>query len=349
MNTISQLEPSQNNWKNQAIECGNALRYLRKENEEYIAKLEKQEKANQKLTRSNEQTQAEKRKIEGLVKDYSHTLANEIHPQNILNVADTLKQQGLKKEALLLYKAYRGEIFIWHQNELLLTKYRNASQFRQKVLENRAEANSDSPEDTTVSQILNDALEKATLNFLDKTKYKVLREVRRRMFSDNLDSLSEYYDQFVNQVSLDKQEPLKWVSKNLMPIELSDWSEKWAQIRLQKYKCTEALLHKHFYELFINIYKYSDFKGVELRFFEDTLDERAYLCSEWTNRYEENKSISTGNGLEGIKEDLKSLNEGGLSLDEQDDTEQKKFSVNLHIQEELLYLPPVLFDVELPI
>jgi TPR repeat protein len=268
---------------------------------EDIVKLDEQEKTNQELEQKNQQIRAEKRKLEGLVRDYSHTLANEIHPQTIRNVAETLKQQGLKKEALLLYKAYRGEIFIWHQNELLLTQYRDSGQFRQKVLENRVEANSDSATDTRVYDIVNEALEKATANFLDESKYKTLQKVRRRMFGNNPTPLSERYQQFINQIVLEGQQPLEWVNNNLMPIQLSEFSEKWSQLRLQKYKCTEALLHKHFYELFLNTYKYSDFNGLHIRFFESQLEEKPYLFSQWTNCYQDNQSISTGNGLKGIK------------------------------------------------
>ena len=124
------------------------------------------------------------------------------------------------------------------------------------------------------------------------------------------------------------------------------FSEKWAQLRLEKNKYTEALLHKHFYELFINAYKYSDFNGLEIRFFENNLEEKAYLFSQWTNSYEDNNSISTGNGLEGLKAELESLNEGAISLFRQDDN--KTFSITIAIQEQLLYLPPVLFEVKLP-
>ncbi|OQY44905.1 MAG: hypothetical protein B6247_29625 [Candidatus Parabeggiatoa sp. nov. 2] len=326
---------------------------------EDIAKLEEQEKAkqaleqknkeiekkNQALERQNKQIQAETQKLERILRDSSHMLANEIHPHNIMNVAETLKEQGLKKEAMLLYKAYRGEIFISHQNELLLAQYRDSDQFRQKVLGNRAEANSDSATDTSVYAILNEALEKATSNFLDKSKYKALQKVRRRIFGDNTNLLEERHQQFVNKIYLEEQKALEWVNNNLMPIR-SDFSEKWAQLRLEKNKYTEALLHKHFYELFINAYKYSDFNGLEIRFFENNLEEKAYLFSQWTNSYEDNNSISTGNGLEGLKAELESLNEGAISLFRQDDN--KTFSITIAIQEQLLYLPPVLFEVKLP-
>jgi len=81
------------------------------------------------------------------------------------------------------------------------------------------------------------------------------------------------------------------------------------RVKLKKNGYTETVLYGYFQELFLNVFKYSDDQPLRLRFYEQNRNKVTYLVSSWENTYLNNTTISTGNGLEGIREDLRMLND----------------------------------------
>ena len=111
------------------------------------------------------------------------------------------------------------------------------------------------------------------------------------------------------KTNFENQEALSWIHNHLRPIQLLEFSAAWEQVQLKKNGYTEALLYSYFHELFLNVFKYSDDQPLRLRFYEQNTDQVAYLVSSWENTYLNNTTTSTGNGLEGIREDLRMLND----------------------------------------
>lgn len=156
-------------------------------------------------------------------------------------------------------------------------------------------------------------------------------------------SLKKLQHDFESQLFFANKETLTWVHNNLLPIQLLEFSAQWEKIKLKKNGYAEALLYDYFNELFFNAFKYSDYQQIKLRFYEQQLDGVTYLVSTWENAYIDNTSISTSNGLEGIRDDLQMLNENAkiFSLQMIDNKTQKTFIVTLFLRQDLLIFEQV--------
>jgi tetratricopeptide (TPR) repeat protein len=276
------------------------------------------------------------KKMQKIVQQYTHTLGNTIFPRNLLEVARKLGDStDFKKESLLLYSAYDAEVFIIHQSELLRYKYvaQNSEQFRNLIRQDISLSNNEPA--TNIEQILNNALKRVILRFLNYAKFN---EIRKRVLAQRSLSLLELQHSFEEQIFFKNQLSLDWVDANLFPIKV-DFSKNWQSVKLKENGFAESLLFGYFYELFFNIFKYSDYQGVELQFDDQEIDGCAYLVSKWKNSYVDNTSIGTEMGLESIQEDLRQLHDSeneATTLQKNNNANEKIFQVILPLRKDLL-------------
>jgi len=262
------------------------------------------------LEKNNQQLQANQNRLQKIVRQYTHTVGNTLFPETLYYLAQKLKKKvEFRQEALLLYDAYHAEVSIRHQSELLRIKHLTQSPkafrdlIRQDILRsNRVESA------TNIKLILNDALERVTARFLNEN-YAKLNQVRERILNQLNVSLAQLRQDFESQLFIENKEALDWIHKHLRPIQMLEFSEAWKQVKLKKNGYTEALLSGYFQELFLNVFKYADDQPLRLRFYEEKREQVTYLASSWENSYLNNTPVSTGNGLEGIREDLRMLND----------------------------------------
>jgi hypothetical protein len=277
-------------------------------------------------------------RLQNIVKQYTHSLGNTIFPETLYNIAQKLKKHvEFKEESLLLYDAYHAEVSILHQSELLRIKHvtQDSELFRALICQERLFSDSVEPS-TNIKHILNYALERMTARFLNEN-YAKLEKIRERVLHNRHLSLQELRQNFETQI-LFEEEPLKWVQQHLLPIQLVEFSEQWENVKLKKNGYAEALLYSYFDELFLNVFKYSDYQWLKLRFYEQEIGDVTYLVSTWENAYIDNTSISTGNGLEGISDDLRILNDSEnetTTLQVVNDKAQAIFRVTLFFRKEL--------------
>jgi len=279
-----------------------------------------------------------KNQMQKMVRQYTHTLGNTIFPGNILEVAKKLRDfADFKKESLLLYNAYDAEVFILHQSELLRQRHiaQNPEEFRDFIRQDISL--SDKKPVTNIEQILNDALKRVISRFLDEN-YAKFNEIRQWVLAERGFSLLELRQNFEEQIFFKNQSSLHWVHNNLFTIKV-DFSTNWQSIKLKENGFAEALLQGYFYELFFNIFKYSDYQGIKLQFDEQEIDGCAYLISKWKNSYVDNTQLGTGKGLENIQEDLRQLHDSkneAITLQRSNHSDTKIFQVILPLRKDLL-------------
>jgi hypothetical protein len=262
------------------------------------------------LQKTNKRLQANQNRLQKIVRQYTHIVGNTLFPETLYHLAQKLKKNvEFRQDSLLLYDAYHAEVSIRHQSELLRIKHLTQSPkpfrdlIRQDILRpNRVEMA------TNIKQILNEALERVTARFLNQN-YAKLNAVRERILNQLNVSIEQLRQDFETQLFIENQEALTWIHNHLRPIQLLEFSAAWEQVKLKKNGYTEALLYGYFQELFLNVFKYSDDQPLRLRFYEQNRNKVTYLVSSWENTYLNNTTISSGNGLEGIREDLRMLND----------------------------------------
>jgi tetratricopeptide (TPR) repeat protein len=281
-----------------------------------------------------------KNRMQKVVQQYTHALGNNIFPESLSKVARKLKGYSeFQEESLLLYKVCDAEVFIIHQSELLRHKYiaQNPGQFRDLICEDILLSDNNLETATNIERILNDALKRVTELFLDDN-YAKLNRVRKQVLAQHSLYLPKLRQHFESQIFFENQSSLNWVHANLFTI-TTDFSKNWKSVKLKKNGFAEALLQGYFYELFFNIFKYSDYQGIELQFDEQEIDGCPYLISRWKNSYMDNTRIGTGNGLNYIREDLCLLHDSeneATTLQRSDNLSQKNFQVTLPLRKNLL-------------
>jgi len=281
-----------------------------------------------------------KDRMQKMVQQYTHTLGNTIFPEIISKVAQKLKDcTEFQKESLLLYNAYDAEVFIRHQSELLKYRYiaQNPVQFRDFIRQDILLSDDNLETATNIEHILNDALKRVTERFLDDN-YAKLSRIRKRILAQHRLSLPKLRQNFESQIFFENQSSLNWIHTNLFTI-TTDFSQTWKSVKLKENGFAEALLQGYFNELFFNIFKYSDYQGIELQFDEQEIDGCTYLVSILKNFYVDNTCIGTGNGLDDIREDLRRLHDSeneATTLQRRDDSSQKIFQVTLPLRKDLL-------------
>jgi tetratricopeptide (TPR) repeat protein len=280
-----------------------------------------------------------KDRLQKMVQRHTHMLGNTISPESLSKVARKLDCTEFQQESSLLYDAYDAEVFILHQSELLKNQYlaKNPVQFRDFIRQDILLSDDNLETATNIEHILNDALKKVTKRFLDDN-YAKLNRVRKQVLAQHRLSLPKLRQDFESQRFFENKSSLNWVHVNLFTI-TTDFSKNWKSVKLKENGFAEALLQGYFYELFFNIFKYSDYQGVELQFDEQEIDGCPYLISIWKNSYMDNARIGTGNGLNYIQEDLCLLHDSeneATTLQRSDNLSQKFFQVTLPLRKDLL-------------
>ncbi len=306
--------------------------------EEQLALKEKLEgqllEANKQLEQKNQQLQDTQRSLQHLVKDYTHDVGNLIRPDIVYDIAQAIKQQ-FPEQFLLLDGVYQAEIAMRHRSEALRIKHtlQNPERFRVFIRHDNTPKSGEVA--TDVKNILYETLRQTTRLFLYYSTFTTRRE---QLLQSRSISLLELQQCFTQQTVFENQLPLEWVQQHLFPIQY-EWSPLWERIKLKKDGSTENLLYSYFTELFLNVFKYSDYQGLKLRFYDQDIDGRAFLMSRWENTYRDNQSISTGNGLIGIREELQILNdsqEEKTTLQILDNQAEQTFSITLALKKDLL-------------
>ncbi|OQW90919.1 MAG: hypothetical protein BWK78_05910 [Thiotrichaceae bacterium IS1] len=296
---------------------------------------------NAELEQTNQQLQKTQDRLQKLVSDYNHTLGSKMRPAKLSQLAEQFRKvPEFQESAMMLEDAYYAEIFILNQSKLLQLKHgmQNPEDIRAEIRDSICRDNSLPLETATDFQsIFNNVLHLLTRDFLDD-KYVKLSVVREQVLSRLPITLVALQRDFRLQIMEEQKNLITWVHNNLLPIQLQ-WSPTWEQMKLKKAGCAETLLHSYLTELFLNVFKYSDYQWFKITFEEEILQGSPYLVSTWENSYNDNHSISTGSGLNGIREELKILNDSQAeetTLQVINDQEQRLFRVRLALKQDLL-------------
>jgi hypothetical protein len=245
----------------------------------------------------------------------------------VYDIAQAIKQQ-FPEQFFSLDEVYQAEIAVRHRSETLRIKHilQNPEHFRVLIRRDNTPPNGGVAID--VKNILHNTLRHVIRWFLD---YDTLATRREQLLQSRGTTLPELQQCFSQQIVFENQPPLEWIQH--------EWSPLWEKIKLRKYGSTETLLYNYFTELFLNVLKYSDYQGFKLRFYDQDIEGRTFLMSRWENTYRDNQSISTGNGLIGIREELQVLNdsqEEQTTLQILDNQAQQTFSITLALKKDLL-------------
>lgn len=291
--------------------------------------------SNLNLEQKNAQLQNTQHHLQKMVGDYTHDVGSLIRPEIVYRVAQEIKEQ-FPEQFFLLSDVYHAEISVRHKSEALRIKHvmQNPETFRALI---RRDNRPDSLYTATdIKNILNDSLQKMVRDFLYYPKLSTIRDMFLQSRNISWQNLQK---SFTKQIFFQSKPPIAWTQENLFSIQLLEFSPLWEKIKFKKYGATENLLYGYFVELFFNVFKYSNYQWLKLRFYEQNIKGCTYLLSAWENAYCDNQSISTGNGLDSICEELQMLNESkdeATTLQVIDNQLQKKFGITLALKKDLL-------------
>lgn len=311
------------------------------------------EKKNERLLKLNSELEDTANRMVQLTDEYRHTVVKNIKPDRIKSILDAFKkkavnQPDLKTAWLGLDDVYRDEAYILRESDVLRFRYKKPSNedFQYIFQTSSVEAGSQVDEVvTTPVFIWEEALRRVTKLFLT-SPYSFWDEARKKLLDKKHlkpYKLANISDDFRNCLLLGDSCASKWVNENLFEIR-AEFSPKWREVRLQRNSYAETLLYNYFHELWLNYYKYSDLTYVISHFYEESINGKTYLSTEWKNCYSNNNSVSTRKGLESIRFDLQALN--GTKTEEEslvieDNERESVFSVRLVFREYLLLVPPL--------
>jgi len=283
------------------------------------------------------------KRMKRMVAQYSHTLGNTLFPEILYKVSEELKNHiDFKENSLILRKAYHAEVLVKHQAEMLRAKHgsETGQEFRQYILTDRLEDNSkDDP--ITVKGILGYAAERVVGRLLNQNFGK-LQKVRKHLEDKNKMSLDNLRNDFEERVFFNKKlTAIEWLDEKLGKIKISKLSPSWEKVLVRNDGYTHALLQGHWSELFFNALKYADYKKdvfLNLKF-EEKKDDRLWLKMIWDNHSFIKKDEQSGEGLEGIEEDLRQLNEEErVDYTMNIENKKNKFKVTLNYKSDLLLM-----------
>ena len=282
------------------------------------------------------------RRMKRMVAQYSHTLGNTLFPETIHKVSEELKSHiDFKENSLILRKAYYAEILVKHQAEMLRAKHGSESglEFRQYILNDRLAQNS-GDDSVKVTDILDSAAERVVGRLLNQKSGK-LRKVRKHIEDKNKMSIDKLRSDFEERVFFnEKLTAIEWLNEKLGKTSISKLSPSWSKLTVRNDGYTHALLQGHWGELLFNALKYGkqdsdNFLNVK---FNEQEEEHTWLQIIWENPIAKKDDNTTGEGLEGIKEDLRQLNEEGSDYSLDIENKKKHFRVTLNYRSDLLIL-----------
>ena len=244
--------------------------------------------------------------------------ADTLFPETIHKVSEELKNHiDFKENSLILRKAYHAEVLVKHQAEMLRAKHGSESgfEFRQYILSDRLEENS-KDDSIRVRDILDSAAESVAGRLLNQ-KFGKLRIVRKYLEDKNKISLDKLRNDFEERVFFNnKLTAIEWLDEKLGRTRIGELSPSWNKVIARNDGYAHALLQGHWGELLFNALKYADHEKSEFLTlkFEEKKEEFTWLQMIWENPSAKKDDNSSGQGLEGIEEDLRQLNEVGYRL-----------------------------------
>lgn len=298
-----------------------------------INKTEELYRANAALEKHQQQLEEAQYHQREMVRKYNHDLANILRPERIKTVAQKLDREALQAEYLLLDEAYRAELLVRNQSTWLKMKHVDKDPDKLQSLLRGDILLTQTEEGSQVLNIFYLALERIVSYVLN---YEKFREQRGKILQKNHLSLEEVKQTFNKQVRLAQQNIVAWVNEYFFPLQLIEFSELWKSLLIKQYGYAEVLLDSYFAELFLNVFKYSDYRSLTIRFYQDD----HFLLSRWENSYGGNCSMGTGIGLRGMNEELKMLNHSDQEAVHIEDDGQGIFRVTWALRKDLLVYQP---------
>ena len=186
---------------------------------------------------------------------------------------------------------------------------------------------------------------------INRIKYKIDRFPRyQHLEIYELDNVKDRV--FFNE----KLTAFEWIDEKLAKIKISKLSPSWSKVLVRNDGYTHALLQGHWAELFFNALKYANhekdefltlkFKELEGEtfaleesgdhFLELKKEVHSWLQLSWDNPSNKKEDGQSGEGLEGIEEDLSQLNEGGRHYTLKIENKKNRFKVTLNYRSDLL-------------
>ena len=284
------------------------------------------------------------KRMKRMVAQYSHTLGNTLFPEIIHKVSEELKNNiDFKENSLILRKAYHAEVLVKHQAEMLRAKHGSESgaEFRQYILSDRLEENS-KDDSIRVRDILDSVAESVAGRLLNQ-KFGKLRKVREYLEDKNKISLDKLRNDFEERVFFnDKLTAIEWLDEKLGKTIIGKLSPSWRKVLVRNDGYAHALLQGHWGELLFNALKYTNYEKDEfltLKFEEEKKEEFTWLQMIWENPNAKKDDNSSGQGLEGIEEDLRQLNEEErVDYTMNIENKKNKFKVTLNYKSDLLLM-----------
>ena len=215
-------------------------------------------------------------------------------------------------------------------------------EFQRLILKDRL--HEDSKEDAVkIMEILGYAADRVVERLLNQNYLKI-KDVRTKLVKKNGMDIDELSNDFENKVFFDqKQTSLNWINDNLAKIKIGKMSSTWGKILIRKDGYTHALLQGHWGEILFNAFKYANHTKKDfltLKFIEHIDKDYTWLQMVWENPCKKIDKNHSGEGLEGITEDLMQLNK---TEDEKfslySNNKKNNFQVNLFYRSDMLTSP----------
>ena len=284
-------------------------------------------------------------KMKRLVANYSHNLGNIIFPDLILKVAENLKgNANFRSDYKILTKAYHAEVLLKHSADMLRVKHGSVdgADFRRFILGDRLEKGSND-DSAAVIDILCYAAERVADRLLNQN-YSKLRLAQGKLVKKNGMDLDTLKNDFEDKVYLEqKQTVLQWINEKLAKTNIEKLSPSWEKVLIKKDGYAHALLQGHFGELFFNALKYANHDEkdfLSIKFSEHNDKNHSWLQVTWVNPCENTEKNADGEGIVGILEELKLLNQNeSEEFTLNSNIANGFFQLNLNYRSDMLLIP----------
>lgn len=267
--------------------------------------------------RNKNQAEMWRKKLQKMVQQYTHSLSNTLIPNTIYEVANKLKSNTqFKKDALVLSNAYKAELFIKKQGQMLHIRNSSSSKtFQSYIREDRLELKSH--EGVSILEILYNSFERVLASKLLNINYNKLNSIRETLCKKWQTDIEKLKEDFEENVFFKRNSNIiNWINNNIDKVDVNI-SELWSILRFKVNNYAEALLQGYFTELIFNSLKYRNQENriwLKILFKEKEVDGKQYLQVRFCNpvNHGTERSLGSGEGLNAIKNDLEMLNESEM-------------------------------------
>ena len=291
------------------------------------------------------------KKLQNMVKEYTHSLGNTIFPKNIYEVSKNLKNGILREQDIsVLERAYRAEKSMQSQSLLLATKMsQNKSSFQTLIRSDRINNNDENY--VNIKDILTNSIEIILSRFLNED-YGIIKKIRENTIAPLNSDLKIIKQSYENHIFSDKKTDIfSWLAKNFLTIDFNITSKFWTELKVVKEKHSHTQLEVFFIELLLNSLKYRDknnSKWLSIELSDKESDNESYLVALFTNEINIKDSKSKGS-----KEGLKSLKNSILLINDSNKRNilykksNNKFIVEMFLQKDLFVHSEINFTKDL--